>query len=73
MICRLTPQRLQIIELYCENQCSVQSNFCPLEVLMVRIIELPKPLLSMPSNLETHFTLLDDTQPFRIHLARTEV
>lgn len=71
---RLSPaQRLQIIQLYYENQRSVRNVFCALRPSYGRHnLPVETTIRHTIETLESQFTLLDDRRPNRPHPARTE-
>ena len=71
---RLTPQqRLQIVQLYYENQRSVKNVFRALRGDYGRHNRPTEPTIrNTITKIETQFTLLDDTRPNRPRPARSE-
>ena len=70
---RLTPQqRLQIVQLYYENGCSVKSVYRALrQIYGVHNRPTERIIRHTTGKLENNLTLLDDTRPIRPRTART--
>ena len=70
---RLTPQqRLQIVQLYYENQRSVKNVFRALRPFYGRHNRPTEPTIrNTIAKIENQFSLLDDTRPNRPHPARS--
>ena len=71
---RLTPQqRLQIVQLYYENERSVKSVYRALRPIYgVHNRPTERTIRHTIGKLENNLTLLDDTRPIRPRTARTE-
>ena len=70
---RLTPQqRLQIVQLYCENGRSVKSVYRAIRPIYgVHNRPTERTIRHTIGKLENNLTLLDDTRPNRPRTART--